>query len=292
MQTISLADMEKQVATLQIAERFFDSITLFALFDSGVFKVLSSGPKTLDEIQEEICGNEETLRATLDAAVALNILAKENGRYAATEILLDSLGREDSPAYLGEWVSFLHALAAPLLQLGDSIKTGSTPGTLFEDMNGDNIPAKRMTTAMNAYARSRGIEIADRLDFSKTERFLDLGCGPGTYSIAILLKNPHIHATLLDLPGPIAEAKRITASYNLSDRLEFVPIDVREYTPDKPFDTILISNTLHMIGPKGSLELLKRCYHMLTPNGRLIVQAQYLNDNRVSPRWSTLLNLL
>jgi hypothetical protein len=33
-------------------------------------------------------------------------------------------------------------------------------------MSGDNIPAKRMTTAMDAYARSRGIEIAERLDFS------------------------------------------------------------------------------------------------------------------------------
>lgn len=64
------------------------------------------------------------------------------------------------------------------------------------------------------------------------------------------------------------------------------------YTPDEPFDTVLLSNTLHMIGPAGSLELLERCYRMLTPGGRLIVQAQYLNDDRTSPRWPTLLNLI
>lgn len=292
MQTISLANIQKQVGLLQIAERFFDSVTLFALFDAGVFRLLSTGPKTLQDMHRQLGGNEDTLRATCDAAVALKVLSKKDGRYTASEMLLDGLGREDSPAYLGEWVAFLHALASPLLQLGDAIRTGSTPGALFEDMSGDNVPAKRMTAAMDAYARSRGIEIADRLDFSQTGRLLDLGCGPGTYSIAIVERNPQVRATLLDLPGPIAEARRLAASRNMTGRLEFIAMDARDYTPDEPFDTILVSNTLHMIGPAGSLELLKHCYQMLTPGGRLIVQAQYLNDDRVSPRWPTLLSLI
>ena len=292
MQPISLADIQKQVATLTIAERFFDSVTLFALFEAGVFRLLSDGPKTLHALHEKIGGNEDTLRATCDAAVALKLLSLRDGRYCASEPLLDSLGRADSPAYLGEWVAFLHALAGPLLQLGDSIRTGSIPGALFEDMSGDNVPAKRMTQAMDAYARSRGIEIADRLDFSQTRRLLDLGCGPGTYSIAIVERNPQVQATLLDLPGPIAEARRLAASRGMEGRLEFIAIDARDYTPQNPFDTILVSNTLHMIGPAGSVELLKRCYGMLSPGGRLIVQAQYLNDDRVSPRWPTLLSLI
>jgi 3-hydroxy-5-methyl-1-naphthoate 3-O-methyltransferase len=292
MQTIPLKEIQKQVSLLQIAERFFDSVTLFALFETGVFKILSSGPKTLQEIQERIRGNEETLRATLDAAVALKLLSLRDDGYGASEFLIDCLGREHSSAYLGEWVAFLHALMTPLAQLGDAIRTGSTPGALFEDMTGDNVPAKRMTAAMDAYARSRGVEIADRLDFSKTQRLLDLGCGPGTYSLAIVERNPNVWATLLDLPGPIAEARRLAAARNMEDRLEFVPADAKHYTTDKPFDTILVSNTLHMIGPAGSLQLLKHCFQLLLPGGRLIIQAQYLNDDRVSPRWPTLLSLI
>ena len=57
-------------------------------------------------------------------------------------------------------------------------------------------------------------------------------------------------------------------------------------------DTILLSNTLHMIGPEGSRDLLSHLYAMLQGGGRLIVQAQYLNDDRTSPRWPTLLNLI
>jgi precorrin-6B methylase 2 len=292
MQTIAFADVEKQAETLQIAERFFDSVVLFALFDTGVFAVLSQGPKSLQEIQDKVGGNAESLRATLDAAVAVKVLSKDADRYAAREALLDCLGRPGSPAYLGEWVAFLQALMGPLSQLGDAVRTGSTPGALFEDMSGDSAPSRRMTAAMDAYARSRGIEMADRLDFSQTRHLLDLGCGPGTYSMAIVERHPQIRATLLDLPGPIAEARRLAEARGMTDRLEFVAADAMTYTTDRRYDTILVSNTLHMIGPGASIDLLKRCYGLLAPGGRLIVQAQYLNDNRVSPRWPTLLNLI
>ena len=78
----------------------------------------------------------------------------------------------------------------------------------------------------------------------------------------------------------------------MEGRLEFVATDAMSYTPDEAFDTVLVSNTLHMTGPSGSAALLRSCRDMLAPGGRLIVQAQYLNDDRVSPRWATLLSLI
>ena len=291
MQTISLADIQKQVAVLGVAERFFDSIVLFALLEIGVFKELASGPKTLSQLQEAIGGSQRPLRAALDAAVALKVLSAQDDRYAASEAMLDCLGRKDSPAYLGEWVAFLHALAGPLLKLGEVIRTGIAPGTFFEDSTGDSGPAKTMTAAMDAYARTRGIEMVERLDFSQTKRLLDLGCGPGTYSMTIVERYPQVWATLLDMPGPIAEARELAKARGMTERLEFSDVDARKYQPDRPFDTVLVSNVLHLVGPEGSPALLKRCYDFLTPAGRVIVQAQFLNDERTSPRWPTLLNL-
>jgi hypothetical protein len=109
MNSIELPDIKKQVATLQIAERYFESVVLFALFEVGVFEQLSDGTKSLVELQARIRGDEETLRATLDAAVAINVLHKTDDRYGAPEYLLDCLGRKESAPYLGEWISFLHA---------------------------------------------------------------------------------------------------------------------------------------------------------------------------------------
>jgi SAM-dependent methyltransferase len=291
MQKISLAEIQQQLTVLQVVERFFDSAVLFALFESGVFAELATGPKAFREIQASIKGDPRSLRAALDAAVALKLLSKENDCYAGSEAVLDCLGRTTSPAYLGEWVAFLHALAGPLLKLGEVIRTGIAPGTYFEDCEGDDAPARKMTAAMDAFARTRGIEMVDRLDFSQTRRLLDLGCGPGTYSMAIVERNPHVRATLLDLPGPIAEARQLAIERKITEHLEFIDVDARRYKPEVPFDTVLVSNVLHLVGPEDSPGLLKGCYDFLAPGGRVIVQAQFLNDERTSPRWPTLLNL-
>jgi 16S rRNA G1207 methylase RsmC len=98
---------------------------------------------------------------------------------------------------------------------------------------------------MEAYARTRGVEMADHLDFSEGGTLLDLGCGPGTYSLAILERNPKMRATLLDLAGAIAEAKRIVAARGCGDRVEFVAADAMAYSPAHTYDAVLMSNMLH-----------------------------------------------
>jgi ubiquinone/menaquinone biosynthesis C-methylase UbiE len=292
MKSLSLQEIQKQVAVLRIAERFFDSAVLFALFELGVFRLLAAKPRTMEDLHREMGGHEESLRALLDAAVALKILAKAGDEFKANEVLLTCLGREDSPAYIGEWVAFLHALATPLLRFHEVVRSGSIAAALYDDMSGDTLPAQRMTPAMDAYARGRGMEITDRLDFSTTRTLLDLGCGPGTYAMAIVEKYPHVRATLLDLPGAIAEARRLAAKRGKLASLEFIAADALTWVPEHGYDDVLISNTLHMLGPSLSLELLKRCYAMVNPGRRIIIQAQFLNDNRTSPRWPTLLNLI
>ena len=48
--SLSLRDMQKQITTLQVAERFFDSVVLFALFETGVFNALARGPMQLEDL--------------------------------------------------------------------------------------------------------------------------------------------------------------------------------------------------------------------------------------------------
>jgi SAM-dependent methyltransferase len=292
MRALPFDEIKKQIATLEVAERFFDSVVLFTLFDLGVFSFLDSGPRAFEDIAAQVGGDEETLRATLDAGVALRLLERDGEKYGADEYTLDCLGRPDSPSYMGEWIAFLHSLAGPLFNLNEAVLTGATPGALFEDMSDDNLPARRMTQAMDAYARSRGIELSYQYDFTGVESLLDFGAGPGTYSLAIVEQYPEVAATLVDLDGPIAEARRIAARRGMEDRVEFIVADGRTWDPGRQWDLVLISNTLHMIGESGSRQLLGRAYEWVAPGGRLIVQAQYLNDDRTSPRWPTLLNLI
>lgn len=288
----SLPDIRKQLATLEIAERFFESAVLFALFELGVFGELASKPGELDGLHGAVGGERETLRAILDAGVALGILHKTGEVYGAGDALLDCLGRPESPCYMGEWILFLRTLSGPVMELDKAERTGAPPGALVEEAGKDNELVRRMTKAMDAYARTRGIEMVDHLDLDGVETVLDLGCGPGTYALAILERCPNVRATLLDLAVPIEDARRIVASRGMTDRVEFVVSDAFSYDPSVGFDLVLISNTLHMLGPDLSEKLLARAVRFVAPGGRLIVQAQFLHDDRVSPRWPTLVNLV
>ena len=293
MQTASLSDIRKQVAVLAIAERFFDAAVLFALHDLGTLVALADGPRSLEELAGAAPGDEETLRAVVDAAVAMGMLSKQDdGRYVASAELVECLGRPGAPAYVGEWIEFLHALSPPVLDLAERVRTGKPQGALFEGMEADERAAQKMTRAMDAYARSRGIELADALDLSAARHLLDLGCGPGTYSMAIAERHPHLQITLLDLPLPIDEARQIARERGLEDRFRFVAADGLTYDDGTRYDVVLVSNVLHMLGPEVSRLLLKHCYDILAPGGRLVIQAQFLDDDRTSPRWPVLLNLI
>lgn len=291
--SIPFSDIRKQVGTLQVAERFFDSLLLFTLYELGVFRQLAAGPRRLEELAQAIDGRPHILRAVLDASVAVGLLHKsDEGGYTAEEQLLACLGDEAAPAYLGEWLTFLGTLVTPVASLAETVRTGLPSASVQDGIGQDNRPALAMTAAMDAYARTRGIELVERLDLAGVHTLLDVGCGPGTYSLALVEEHPGLHAILLDLPGPVAEAAEHVAARGLEERVTLAAADAFDYEPDRDVDLILVSNILHMLGPERSQALLMRCGQLARPGTRLVVQAEFLTKDRTSPRWATLLNVI
>lgn len=288
----TFAEIRDQIETLAIAERFFESCVLFALHRLGVFALLAAGPKALTELRQAIPADADDLSAALDAAVALGILTKSDDRYAAGARLTRCLGRPESSSYLGEWLDFLYAMVPPMLHLDDVVRTGTSSDTVLDETGGNAEPARRMTAALEAYARTRGVEMVHRIDLAGARSLLDVGCGPGTYALALLERWPELHVTMLDRERPIAAARRHAAARGLLDRVDLVAADVLEWQPSRHFDAILISNTLHAIGAEQSRRLLRRCASFLAANGKLMVQAQFLDSHRAAPRWSVLVNLI
>lgn len=291
MKPVSFETLRRQAATLQVAERFFDSAVLFALFELGIFAALASGRKTLDDLQQQTRGDRDTLEAILDAAVALRVLSRKDGAYEASGALLDCLGRAGSPQYVGEWISWLHAVAPSLMRLAWSVRSAE-PGIAADLGPGDGMLDRIRTRAMDVYARTHAPELAERIDFSATNTLLDLGCGSGAYSFAIVERHPKVSATLLDVPEVVAEARAIAAGRGLAERLDFIAGDALTCELGRSFDAVLLSNVLHMLGEAGSRTLLRHCHELLRPGGRIVVQGQFLDEDRASPRWATLLNLI
>ena len=52
-------------------------------------------------------------------------------------------------------------------------------------------------------------------DFSGRRRLLDVGGGPGTYSIALVQQTPGLTSTVLDLPGVLEVTREIVEQTRL-----------------------------------------------------------------------------
>ena len=145
---------------------------------------------------------------------------------------------------------------------------------------------------MRNYAAYRGEELARFLDLNLSRSLLDLGCGSGAYAFSLGVKYPHLELSLVDLPEMLEVAKEIQKEYPLSNRIRYLAANILDEEVGGSYDVILLSNTLHGLGYVLSRQVIRRLYDMVNPGGSLIVQAQYLRDDRLGGRWPLMLDLI
>ena len=134
--------------------------------------------------------------------------------------------------------------------------------------------------------------VVAELDTKNASRFLDLGCGAGHYSIALLERNPKLSATLVDLPLAIGLARDALNRANLSNRAHFLACDLyggEEIAIEaSSFDFAIISQLLHMEGPAENAGLIRRTAELLSPSGRIIIHDMFLEEDKAHPSASSM----
>jgi SAM-dependent methyltransferase len=282
-----------QIDVLSVAEGFLESSVLFALLKLNIFEHIGQDSKTLDELALELDVRPETLARLLNAGVVLKLLESKDGlnfRVMSTyrSTLLPSAGEN----YLSNWIRNLDYFRAALSNLDEAIlKSGPTVDP-SDHLGKDKEQTREFILAMHNYASLRGKELARFLDTAKCKTMLDLGCGPGTYAFHLGMSNPSLQLYLLDLPEVLEVAKEVQTRYPIANEVHYLPLDVVKDEIPGSYDVILISNTLHMLGERASRELIKRLYKSINHGGSLVIQAQYLQDNRLGGRWPILLDLI
>jgi SAM-dependent methyltransferase len=282
-----------QIEILSIAEGFFQSDILFALLKLRIFERIGEESKTLDELATELNARPETLARLLNAGVALKLLESEDGgtfRVAplSRSVLLPSAGEN----YLGDWIRNLDFFRTALAKLDEAVLTSSPTVDPSTHLGSDKDHTREFTLAMHNYASLRGKELAHFLDTTNCKTLLDLGCGPGTYAFHLGMRNPSLKLYLLDLPGVLEVAREVQARYPIENEVHYLPQDALQDEIPGSYDMILVSNMLHMLGERASRKLIKRLYKSINRGGSLVIQAQYLGDNRLKGRWPILLDLI
>jgi ubiquinone/menaquinone biosynthesis C-methylase UbiE len=256
----------KQVSSFQ-SSRIILTANNYRIFDH-----LEEKEKTAASVSQAIATDRRATALLLDSLVAIGLIKKKDGRYKNTLIASRYLIK-GKPEYQGDILGHNNILWDNWSGLDTVLKTGK-PFKKSHDHTS-------FILGMHNLASLKVKNVLQNIDLKGVKRLLDLGGGPGTYSIAFAKKK--IDVTLFDFPDTLKISKKLVKEAGLSGNIKLLPGDFTRDDLGKGYDLIFISQIFHAYGPDECLSMLRKSHKALTPGGRVIIQEFYLDETRTSP---------
>ena len=137
------------------------------------------------------------------------------------------------------------------------------------------------------YLHSRSLdgadEVAELLAPARPTALVDLGCGLGTYTAALLRRLPDASGVLVDRPNAAPAVTAFFAEEGLAGRTRFHGGDFLADDFGGGFDLALAGNLIHNLGEADSRALLRRLFHRVVPGGRVAIKDIAVSDDRLAP---------
>ena len=251
-----------------------------------VFTAIGEGNTTAAEIATRCQASEKGIRVLCDYLTIMEMLTKQNDRYALTldsSVFLD----KRSPAYLGGATEFL---CSPMLidgvrHLADAVRKGGTvmeqDGTIGPE-NPVWVKFARAMAPMMALPAQLMAKLVDPTPDRKL-KILDIAAGHGLYGIAFAQNNPQAEITALDWKAVLEVAKDNAAKTGVSDRYNTIEGSAFDVDFGSRYDLVLLTNFLHHFDAPTNETLLRKVHAALADGGRAVTLEFVPNDDRVTP---------
>jgi SAM-dependent methyltransferase len=220
------------------------------------------------------------------------LLSKDGFNFSIATKYRQALSPSVGEHYIGNWISSLDYFQSVLIKLNEAVMTSKLTIDPSTHSGGDRENTREFALGMHNYATFRGRELAHFLTTTGCRSLLDLDCGPGTYAFHLALQNPDLIIYLLDVPDILEIAEEVQAKYSLKNEIHYLALDALKDDIPGTYDMILVSNMLHGIGELASRTLLQRLFFSTNPGGSVVIQGQYLQDDRLGGRWPIFLDLI
>jgi predicted TPR repeat methyltransferase len=155
---------------------------------------------------------------------------------------------------------------------------GLDPPKYVERMNEDPVRARQFTRMLYELHQPLAEEIANLLDMSQINQLMDLGGGSGVVSMALLRRNSHLSALVVDIPNVCSAGREIAEEVSLEERLIYHPADFIHDALPIGFDMVLECD----VGVY-SKELFNKVRESLNPSGRYVIIDQFAPETGVAP---------
>ena len=228
----------------------------------------------------------------LDALASMGYLTKRGSLYLNAPISSRHLVR-GRPGFMGDNLKYQEMIWDAWSDLRHSVRKGGAVRPLEYWLLRHKGFTQEYIRGMDNIARKPAEEIAAFIGLKGPRRMLDVGAGPGSYSLAFLRKNPELLATLLDLPSTLRVTRRILAeSPALAGR---VRLKAGNYRRDDfgaaEYDLVLLSHITHDESPEINRLLIQKSWKALKLGGKIVVHDFMLDDDRLRPVFGALFSV-
>ncbi len=275
---------------VRLSTAYWDSQVLLTANRLRIFDQFATGPRTADQVASALGLDARMTGLLLRVLASLGLLEVRDGAFvnspSAAAFLVSS-----SPAYMGGAIRYGDQLYSTWGRLEESLRSGR-PALPAETYLGED--AERTRTFVYAmHGRAMGVAraLVEVLDLGGRRTLLDVGGGPGTYSILLTERFPGLRAQVLELPGVAAVAREIVAAAGAADRVTLRDGDYHEADFGSGFDAVLMSGMFHRETEATCRRLIDKAQACLVPGGLLMVSDVFADAGGCAPPFAALFGL-
>ncbi|GJL77709.1 MAG: SAM-dependent methyltransferase [Nitrospinaceae bacterium] len=226
----------------------------------------------------------------LNGLAALGIVAKENQSFHLPEEWQKYLTKDGGHS-MQQWINLSADLSSVWLDLPEFIRSGKMVKSIMEVLGNQPKEMRAFIDAMHDKGLKATWMLARELPIGDARKMLDVGGGPGTYSLEWAKLHNHLRATIFDIPPVLTVAQDYIQRYGLADRVNTLPGDFNKDDFGEGYDLILMANVIHMYGEDVGQNLIRKAYGSLVPGGRLVIHGFCTDAEETAPVEDALFNL-
>lgn len=275
---------------VRLSTAYWESQTLLTANRLRLFDALADGARSADEVASALSLDARSTALFLRACVGLGFLTEKVGRFENAPVAATFLVSR-SPAFMGNVIRYSDQLYGAWGQLEGSLRAGK-PALPAETYLGDD-PARTRGFVMAMHERALGIArvLVNVLDLQGRRSMLDVGGGPGTYSVLLTERFPGLRSEVLELPGVAAVARELVASAGASDRVALRDGDYHSSDFGSGKDVVLMSGMFHRESEATCRGLIERASACLDPGGLLVVSDVFTDEGGALPTFAAMFGL-
>lgn len=236
-------------------------------------------PQSAKTISKKLNIDLRAAEILLDALTGLGLLRKHRSRYINARIASRFLVY-GSPYYQGDIIRHADTLWKNWSGLDEVVKTGKPYHKVRNH--------EAFILGMHNLASLKAKYVIKLIGLKGVKIALDLGGGPGTYSIEMAKKG--VNVTLFDFPETIDIAKKVIKRSRING-INFISGDFMNDDIGQSYDLIFISQILHAYSATDNLQLIRKCRRALNEGGRIIIQEFYISKDRTQPAQNVLFSV-